>query len=488
MSHNLVDKLADEVILDIIKYLGTDYTNFSGPLNRHLRNLSLCNERLRRIVLPSVYHTVYLDNSKSLDGILEIMIEFPKIAVLVKSLVLVGRSRTDNLNITAEAPMNKLITPHRPKYPSLSSMLGTNYWIDRVWAPMWSTSRQKRTRDASPSSPTMNQRFHFKEEAIKRDLPREFVHCVEKRHSWAHTLLLLHVVQHLEEVRIETNTNELSKLDLYLCEFLKERALSTQLKTFIRDPNTQIFVGTLIPAFLLPSMTQIRCGFAFSYGALDIRHYLPQGVTMTSLYRTSNVEKLVLKYAAVSGHDLAELLRLPLALKSFTYQGSSYSDWFQERILDSIKQALDHTAKSLEFLDMEYHAGCFEDGSTVWSLQNFSSLKVLIIDSGLLYGLEPPHDSTPISESLPPKLEILAMRSPYEDPYQAFEEDPLWTTSKYIDLWRRLLASKSKTVLPHLRLVANLSDFHFLQPLSDLATSRNVKIALYEDDMCEIAE
>jgi hypothetical protein len=86
MPLELFGMLADELILEILAYILNDPLAL-GP-NKYRSPISLCNKRLRRIVLPLLYHSVRIYDIKSLNGFHQIMVDYPTYAVLVKVLEL----------------------------------------------------------------------------------------------------------------------------------------------------------------------------------------------------------------------------------------------------------------------------------------------------------------------------------------------------------------------------------------------------------------
>ncbi|PVF97889.1 hypothetical protein CPB86DRAFT_785384 [Serendipita vermifera] len=420
MPLNRFDKLADETILHISEALHIDSAGFNGSLNRNIRNLSLCNRRLRRIALPLLYHTICIRHTKALSGALKMFIKYPSYAHLVKDLVLRGYGKKNN--ITGIEPM----VSHAD----------------------------------------------FEKEARNRDLPTNIVFYIKEKHPWAHSLLLLHLLQDLKTLHITTGYQQDNDLDLHLATLVKH--LSPTLQVFMRS-GLMFNIRPVVPLVLLPSMTKIHAYFAVSDRPLISHQDTVQGGSISSFHGTSNVETFEFLNCGLSGEDLAQLLRLPRSLKRLTYGFALEMRLDAGESLGDFKRALDYVSGSLEFLDFIWVERQF-DGEIVnlWSFHNFSSLRDLRIDYSLLYGLESSPPISSITESLPNSLEVLAMRQPYGNS---------WTKESYLDVWKRILALKSEVVLPSLRLIADIDDFQFLRPLSDLANNKNVRIALRDEDL-----
>ncbi|PVF97888.1 hypothetical protein CPB86DRAFT_873809 [Serendipita vermifera] len=422
MSLNPFDKLADEIIVQIIECFHTEY---DGNLNRNVRKLSLCNQRLRRIALPLLYHTIHISHTKTLKDFVKMALELPQYASLIKDLALDGCR-------------------------SQGSVTGTLPIVGHI---------------------------NFSNEAKLRGLPEDLISCIEQQYPWAYSLFLLHLLQDLEILRVATGPQQDTNFDIYLSTLMNKGCISHKLQVLVRDPSNIFHIGNVLSAFLLPSMTRICVGFAFSGIFISLSQYAPRGVEFSALYGSSNVETIELQYCGLRSEDITHIIRLPRALKRFIYEPGSRLDWAGDRELDGYKLALDHVSESLEHLDFRWgDQEGLEDTLKVWSLHKFSSLKVLCIDSTLLYGFDSSSTTPLISKSLPNSLEVLAMRRPY---------DYLWTERSDLDMWRDLLTSKSQTFLPRLRLIANLGDFDLLQPLLELARNQMVRIALRKEDLKE---
>ncbi|PVF97885.1 hypothetical protein CPB86DRAFT_873806 [Serendipita vermifera] len=422
MNLNLFDTLADELVLEILRYLHKNPTELRGTINRDVWNLSLCSHRLRRIGLPLLYHTVHIENAESMNRFLQIMLKHPNKSNLVKSLGL--------------GPA--------------------------VWPP-----------PPFQMDPLPDQ-IDLKEEAQKLSLSSVLIKYIERRTQWANVLLLLHRLQALEGLFIDTDTHNMAYFEEHFSNSLKSGLLSPILRAYTRcaDPASSYYA--LIPAFLAPSMVKV-CGIRVDPGgASDFCRYLLLNTELESFYGTSGVERFELHYAHLSSEDLSGFLRLPRALKMLVYKGEGRRNPGQDHVLNEFRQALDFVARTLEFLEFDwYDVSRVISGAKNWSFHNFVSLKVLHIKFILMYGTDPTRAPC-IAGSLPPNLEELALYLHYTSK---------WKRVHYIETWTNLLEKKSFALLPHLRLIAHYPQFTVLDSIYDLATRKNVKIALKWDDL-----
>jgi hypothetical protein len=425
MSPDLFNQIADELVLEIMKYIFKDHVDLKTALNHDLWMVSLCSHRLRRIIFPLLYHTIYIDDSELLKRFLHVVIDSLNRANLVKSLVL-------DCNVWEPCPSGVASSPVRTELVEIAQSL-------------------------SP--------------------PLDFIGHVEGQAPWANVLLLGHLLQSLEVLSINTGSYENVQWEAYLSDFLNLRFFSAKLRLYERDAQSTLDYVTLIPAFLIPSMTKICANgvdsghwFHWFYQALDI----PRGVELVPFYRTSNVERLELCYVSLPGNELEELLQLPHSLKSLVCKHGGTTTQGQGHPLIELRNALEHVARDVEFLYVDWYDPInFTGGATVWSFRNFLSLKALRITYQLIYNTDLETASC-ITETLPPSIEELALHPHYSNTYRA---------SHFVKLWRNILVKKSRTVLPNLCLIAHFPKFTILDPLLELANSRNVKIALKWEDL-----
>jgi hypothetical protein len=407
--------LADELISDVTTYLHS-ITRDSGqnaPVNRSVLALACCNKRLRCITLPLVYCTVEITRLSSLDSFLLILIETPDYALLVQDLTL-GIDRVEEL---CRIKLGKFIDEFR-----------------------------------------------------RRGLPEEVTLGIKGRHPWANSLLLLHLLQNLEVLRIVSGLRCDAKFGFWLTGLLHEGIVSRRLLRFSWEDYDQLDIGTFLPILLLPSIVEIRGDAARSITSLDHHWSLPSGFQLSSHFGTSNVERLEMHNAEVRSKDLATVLRLPRNLKCLVYkrQIQRYRD--ETAILDRSKAALNHVMKSLEYLTIEWHYDehPIEDSSSIWSFLDFKSLKALCINHHLIckFNLDTVSHT---ALSLPPTLEILGTYAPYGR----------WLSNRaYIGFWMRLLNMKSSTCLTRLRLIASLRGMEVLSDFVDFARKYDAEVAL----------
>jgi hypothetical protein len=350
MPSDPFEKLADELILDILEYLNKNRLGFDWPISR-------CNKRLRRIALPVSYRTVYITDARAL----------------------------------------KRFIGHLIKYPAYSSMVRT---LDFVWCPYQRDERWPRTghlkcteeaRNYSPTRPTLSR--------LKSTDPKvDFAD-------------LFHLLPRLESLEIMTGYIHDLGLLPYLAVLMNQSHLSTKLQIF-KWNNLDLHLHTLTPVLLVPSLREFCC--SRHYGPAvgpDWSPDLPNGTELTYWYGKSNVEKILLDEAKARGDDLVELLRLPRALKILTYYiDFSYLSQTGRASYGYLKRTLDPIARSLEFLELScgWRSSRVDDSGSTLSLSNFRALRFLYLDIFFIY---PPTSSAikilRIAESLPPSLETL---------------------------------------------------------------------------------
>jgi hypothetical protein len=412
MTPNLFDNLADELILDILNHL---HANFIDRVIPDLLQVSQCSQRLRRIALPILYRTVHLSQPKHLDPFLEVVIMCPTIyARLVKSLT-----------------------------------------IDWSRIPQELEKFKVQTVDLS-------------QVARSCSLPAGFILDVNEGCSWANGLLLVHLLRNLEVLHIKPAAGQnISGFDYRFSEFLKQNLVSARLRALFWDAYQPLDIESFAPAFQLPSTTEIYINHPCSSKRAAFKG--------RKSYGTSNVELLELRNADISAEDLRELLQLPRALKEFIYSTAQERIYSSSNIrLDIFKQAFDCISRSVEVLDISWDGIIITPNiSDCWSFRDFVFLKALYIEYRLIYGGDP--QAVPcIANSMPPTLEVLAMRMSWR--YR-------WQDYILVQKWRKLLIKKSATCLRRLRLIAHLDNVRLLIPLIELARGQGVKVALSGDSL-----
>jgi hypothetical protein len=423
MPFNLFDSLADELVLDILNYLLSIFaaSNNSNPLpfSPELWHLSRCNKRLRRITLPLLYHTVTFTKPHFFNRFLERVIRNPLCASQVKSLTIDWYT----------------------------------YW------PEWAQYEHIPT-------------IAFLQIADTHNLPADFLSGMHDRGTWTHGLLLLHLLRNLEALSIQLGP---SQSDLafgnYLYQFFQQGFTSNKLRSLSWDPYRGLDINNLIPALLLSSITEIQISSLYLSEGMNNSQSTLQATDRTRRYGTSSVQELRLHRTDIKENCFYELLRLPRALKALVYSPQKI---YRSINLDQFKQILDHVSHSIEFLDIRWEQNIRYWGRPVfWSFRSFTMLKTLLVDYRLLCG----YDSSAtdcIADSLPPALEILAMR---------IALGHKWSNQAYINKWKNILVKKSAVCLFRLRMVAHLDNPILLESLGELASSRNVKIALDRRDL-----
>jgi hypothetical protein len=423
MPFNLFDSLADELVLDILNYLlaifAASNNSNPSPFSPDLWHISRCNKRLRRITLPLLYHTIIFTMPRFFNPFLELVIRNPLYASQVQSLTIDWYT----------------------------------YWIE------W---------DQYEQNPTVT----FLQVGDTHNLPLDFLSGMHDRGTWTHGLLFLHLLRNLEVLSIRLSTWQ-SDLDFgrYLHQFFQQGLTSTKLRSLSWDPYRSLDINNLIPALLFSSITEIQTSGLYLSKVMSDSQSTPQATDRTRWYGTSGVQELRLHRTEIEEECLCELLRLPRALKNLVY---SPQDIYRPINLDRFKEILDYVSHSIELLDISWEQNIRYWGRPVfWSFRNFTLLRILLIDYRLVCGYESSATDC-IADSLPPTLETLAMRigSGYE-----------WSNQAYIDKGRNILAKKSALCLIRLRMVAHLDYPILLEPLEELASSRNVKIALDRRDL-----
>ncbi|PVF93892.1 hypothetical protein CPB86DRAFT_876817 [Serendipita vermifera] len=419
MSSDLFATLADELILEIVNHLHTsyvDHTDNADPCSMDICRLSVCSQRLRRIALPLLYHTIRIPHPRILDRFLQTMLRNRIRTQLVKSLAL--------------------------------------DWYRCTKLAGW---------------PQLNKDMDFSNVYEVQKLSPGFALNIEWRQPWAHGLLLLHILRDLETLCIKMAPNQYTqKFGAYLFKFLNERLVSTKLQSFSWDAGENLDLGILIPALLYSPLAEVQASQIVSVTGANRLQFLPQGTCLMSWYGTSSVEKLRLVHAGLLEKDFAEILRIPRNLTSLTYLRAPPTPRAVPPSLDGFKKALEIVSRNIVCLNFRWNKSHPSDEDTaLWSFHHFTSLKVLYIEYTLLCGSEPAAAPC-IASSLPPSLEVLGM---CESPSSKWEVDDL------VGIWERLLEKKSSTFLCTLSMIADLDEFSLLYPLTELAASRNVKIA-----------
>jgi hypothetical protein len=421
MPSNLFDRLADELVLEIVKHLYKRHIKFKSQKMRYLNEdiwyICLCSRRFHRIGLPLLYHTVNIPHPRALYRFLRAVIEYPQYAGFVKMLALVCW-----------------------RYP-----IGPSLQYDTT---------------------------EFLKVAQKCTLPHSFITDIEDQYPAAFPFLLLHLLQRLEALEMSTDRTTENMIQIRFAKFVNARLLPPRLHTITLNTNGTMDVQVLVSMLLAPSITHINVRL------LDLsKHgeqwlYSPQDLHFASSYGTSSIEKLDLRYVLPFDDILGELLRLPRSLKTFIYieDEAPPSEVHQ---LDTLRQALNTVSNHLETMKLVLPCQLrFLRDYTSWSLAEFTSLKVLHIMYEVLFGKDVTTIPS-INYILPPTLEILIM-----DPL-----DIVPKKKNYISPWKTILSQKSSTCVPRLWLIAHVPILQFLAPLVEFASNHNVSVALKKEEL-----
>jgi hypothetical protein len=411
------DQLPDEIILKIIGYLQRQKSFIipTSALNRTLCSFILCNKRFWRIGLPAVYYAINIFDRRGLDTLIRTLGHSPNYIDLVKELELDWRCfaeyEVDRLALRTLGEKGQL-APH-----VLIQSLMELEKLD-IKSGNW------------PTTPTAH------------TMPYSLVHAF---HVW-------------------------------LCQLMHAQKISPKLKSF-----TIHYYGSLdyfdaqllIPAFLYPSVTTVTGYHTEGNAPISQKPdwLVPQGTTLESWYRSSNVETLQLYDSRVDGISLTKLLQLPRCLKKFTYEDLEFEDFFLLCSKDTFLRALSHVADTLEVLNIRWRwEDIFEISKEIWAFGNFTSLRKLAINYSLLFGGIPQAKRIPaISHLLPRSLEILGL-------YLAL--DGKWTNEDYLEHVKRIILGKSVDNVPCLRMVVHMDDPPVLRPLIDLAATYSITIIM----------
>ncbi|PVF90788.1 hypothetical protein CPB86DRAFT_821106 [Serendipita vermifera] len=223
-------------------------------------------------------------------------------------------------------------------------------------------------------------------------------------------------VSNLEDLFIRTR--ETLTLNLFDSKCMDKPLLSTKLRTWARlghSPAVSFHISKLIPVILHPSIATVMARAAETDGSSG-----GEGWTLEYLqshYGQSNVEILGLSDSSMGIAEPAYLLKLPRALKAFTYISGRLIDpttAISPRI--GLTSALNHVAKALTKLEITLKGNQRSDwplnGQNICSLHHLTSLKSLKVEhltfSSLLplYFLQPVVRLAPL---LPPSLENLTL-------------------------------------------------------------------------------
>ncbi|CAG8641246.1 13692_t:CDS:1, partial [Acaulospora colombiana] len=238
-------------------------------------------------------------------------------------------------------------------------------------------------------------------------LAPDLIQSIKERQEWTYVILLPFLLQNLEELDIEIDLYPYMRdFGHYFSQMLDKGLVFRKLRSISWGFALNLGMNLLSSTFLLPSITRV-C----------IDGWIEFEDTVACHYGTSSVEDLELRVLTTSEKDMNILLRLPRALKKFTWSPTYWEDVAGPILLQGCRRALECVSRSLEFLYFRWRNGFehFPPGLEIWSLDNFVSLKTLCINYQLICG-RGPNLVLCISNSLPKSLEILVMHSCYEGP------------------------------------------------------------------------
>jgi hypothetical protein len=432
----LLERLADDLILDIVDYLKQDDEDFylspksTSPFNQDIRNLSLTNKRLQSILLPSIYHSISITKASSVVGLLRHVLDNPADGGFVKRLTLLQHG-------------DVMEWKKRGLFNNTSG------------------------HGAIPGPITTREQIFTEAGSRAGHLPS----AILQGHLWAKLLNFLLQFPNLNGLCID------SRLLFYdshnntdLIDVVTSQQIFKGLKSVIVGVPRSILtfdVATLAPFFLVPSVRQIRAYNAIRRGDPNwlLEH---ESTTLASLHKMSNVETIDLRYSRVYLDDLDRLLQLPKALKVFKYRDLCYYGTTAPNSKTTMfHRALNHVSDTLEILTVHWWEEELEL-PFFWSFRHFNSLKYLTITFTLMVGLNP-NAAPSLVDLLPPMLEILVMIYEGTPGYEWMDED-------IVDCIRKLLRQKSGSVLNRLRSVEFCEHPRLLTPLIQLALEKEVSI------------
>ncbi|PVG00140.1 hypothetical protein CPB86DRAFT_872129 [Serendipita vermifera] len=403
------DQLPDELISKIITYSHTE-NDTNTPCDPTLWRLSLCSKRLWRIVLPLLYHTIGIFESRCLDALIWTITKSPAYISFIKVLRLDWSSYSINLQRTDQSGQS------------------SPYMLLQLLSELETLSIRSGEEHQLPSFVDVDPRFY--------------------------------------------------SYNIQLCKMMHARILSTKLASFTLaryGPGNYFDIYTLIPAFLLPSVTTIQ-GIRTrkdTHTSLNADWIVPSGTTLESWYGTSNVETIRLYDSRVDGEYIEHLLRLPRCLRKFAYEDIEEEEFYIPTTQDRLQEALNHVSHTIEILDIRWRwDDLFDLSITIWTFNGFKSLRRLAIAYSLLFGNVSRPDIgrvPPISSLLPPSLQVLGL-------YVAHFGK--WMHKDYVDHVRKIILDKSPDTVPRLRVIAHVDDPPMLSPLIELGASCDIKIAM----------
>jgi hypothetical protein len=421
---NPFDKCADELIVEIIHHLIKD-NPIPIPLNRDILNLSLSNRRLRHIALPFLYRDIHIYSKGYLYRFFHFLIEMPHYAPLVRK-----------------------------------------FSVD-LYADIMSSEYRERVDERSKGNFDL-----FANHALKHGIPDSLVTKVKNKRSWAVALSLLPLFTRLNVLEWGPG-NDYDVVD-DIQEFFPlfySRLIPSSLRSFTRKgglgADHYFDMATLFPVIIYSSLNEI-CG----YRIVSRKHHAPSlvsppGTRLQDWYGKSNVHTLKFYAANFHGEHVAELLKLPRALKTFTYVDTYnriHNDPPSEK---PFIQSLHHVSNTLESLTIHWlrnNAGYRPQ--TAWSFRNFHSLRKLDINYSLLIA----HNPYIIADQMPRYLEVLSLFS------GSICRELNHDDTEVLDCFQVVLAKKSSTCLAHLKVLSHRGWELDWGPLRDIAAGVGVKI------------
>jgi hypothetical protein len=322
MSQNMINKLADEVILEILNHLGDEFYGSLeqiplNALNTSLYALVQTNKRLHRITLPLLYRRITISTDKHLHGFLRLLMGSSCHATMVKRLWLAQPSHTPILTQSDE----ELIT---------------------------TSSAERMEEDEEDTA--MDNINELSNETAKCPLPHDLLAGLREGHLWARSLFLLYLLPKLEELQLRFSVSE---YDNMLAHMIYHGLLSPKLRMVGRSGGQEtVEADVLVPFFLHPSVTKVQ-GHRVVSSEMELQcdRLLPHGCTLSSFYGKSNVERIELHSSRLDGDAVTQLLQLPRALKTFIYSEAGVE---HERTKLYFEEALESTSATLENLSVRW--------------------------------------------------------------------------------------------------------------------------------------
>ncbi|CAG8759901.1 17357_t:CDS:1, partial [Acaulospora colombiana] len=248
------------------------------------------DKRFHRIGLPIMFRRIIVSSVSQLDGFLEMLIHSSYPRGLVKSLWLGWASDT-------------LINTPSPQGSDAESVMVLD-------------------EDEDISIEDIEELFN---DAKISPLPNGMIPSILEERPWIKSLLVLHLLPNLEDLRIAFST---PRFEGILSQMMQRRLLSTKLRVVRRTAVQGVIdADVLVPSFLYPSVTEIY-GHRIVSSEMELQcdWLLPRGTTFSSVIGTSNVDHIELHESRLDTDVIEGILQLPRALRTLVYSdaGTEY--------------------------------------------------------------------------------------------------------------------------------------------------------------------